>query len=348
MELCPDYCFSMNGQALASRLEGKRVGKWKIIKKKEKDTADDSGFFSTCYFVEDDQGAKAFLKAYNYHYAFKALSSTADMLKLMTENFTYERDLLKQCGDNKMRRVVIAIDSGEYRENGEVISVPYLVFEHADGGNLKNFLATSDMSWRLHSFHGALVGVSQLHKAKIAHQDIKPSNILIFGKAVSKISDLGSATQLGNASNWEQADIAGDQRYAPVELLYGYFSPNWETRRFGADLFMLGGLLTYMVADVNFLGLMYKHLENHQRHDAFGGTFSQALPFLLNSYQISLTELKPALPVEIRDELAQVLAELSHPDPDKRGNPPRPGSPHTQFSLNRYISVIDRLASKVR
>jgi eukaryotic-like serine/threonine-protein kinase len=336
----------MSEKPLASRLEGKKIGQWNVLKRKAKETGDSSGYFSSCYFVENDNGEKAFLKAYNYHYAFSGKTGSADTLKFMTENFTYERDLLKLCGDNKMRRVVIAIDSGEYVEPGDPISVPYLVFEHADGGNLISFLPITDIKWKLHSFHGALVGVSQLHKAKVAHQDIKPSNILIFGKSIAKISDLGSATQFGKASNWEHFEIAGDQRYAPIELLYKYFSPNWETRRFGADLFMLGGLLTYMVVDANFLSLMYQKIEPHHRHNFFGGTFSQAMPFLMNAYHLSLADIKPIIPVKIRDELTQIIAELTHPDPDKRGNPRRSGSPHSQFTLERYISVIDRLSKQ--
>ncbi len=334
----------MSAKPLASRLEGKQIGQWHVLKRKEKDTNDSSGFFSACYFVENKDGQKAFLKAYNYVYAFAGKAGSADTLKFMTENFTYERDLLKLCGNNKMRRVVMAIDSGEYTEPGEIISVPYLVFEHADGGNLKTFMENSDLSWKLQSFHGALLGVSQLHRAKIAHQDIKPSNVLIFGRNVSKISDLGSATQLGNSSNWEHFEIPGDQRYAPIELLFKHFSPHWETRRVGADLFMMGGLLTYMVADVNFLSLMYKYIQPHQRHEKFGGKFSEALPFLMHSYHQALAELKPLFPERIRDELLQIIAELSHPDPDKRGNPRFPGSPHSQFSLQRYISIVARLA----
>jgi len=339
---------TMSDKPLASRLEGKKVGQWNVIKRKPKDAADSSGYFSSCYYVENDKKEKAFLKAYNYVYAFNRKAGSADTLKFMTENFTYERDLLKLCGNSKMRRVVMAIDSGEYEEPGEVITVPFLVFEEADGGNLTSFLPISNLSWKLQSFHGALLGVSQLHKAKVAHQDIKPSNILIFGKTVAKISDLGSATQFGNASNWEQLDIAGDQRYAPVELLYKYFSPNWETRRFGADLFMLGGLLTYMVADANFLSMLYAKLESHQRHNSFGGNFNQAMPFLVNAYHLALSDLKPCIPEKIRDELVQIIAELTHPDPDKRGNPRRLGSPHGQFSLERYISIIDRLSKKIK
>src|SRR5436305_4987929 len=151
----------MNSKPLASRLEGKRLGSWKVIKRKEKTVNDSSGFFSACYEVENDGGQKAFLKAYNYLYAFGGKAGSADVLKYMTENYTYERDLLLACSGNKMRRVVTAIDSGEYTEPGEIISVPYLVFEIADG-DLKSFLANSDLSWKLWSFHGALLGVNQL------------------------------------------------------------------------------------------------------------------------------------------------------------------------------------------
>jgi serine/threonine protein kinase len=337
----------MDDKPLASRLEGKTVGRWTVMKRKLKLPGDASGHFSSCYEVVDREGNMAFLKAFNYLYAFHEMTGSADTLKLMTENFTYERDLLLLCSNQKMRRVVTAIDSGEYREPSEIVPVPYLVFEIADG-DLKSFLSTADLPWRLQAFHGALVGVDQLHRIKIVHQDIKPSNILIFGKRVSKISDLGSATQFGNRSNWEVPQHPGDMRYAPVELLYRHFSPHWETRRFGADLFMLGGLLTYLIADTNFLSLMYSQLQPHQRHDVFGGTFEQALPFLMNAYHLTLPQIKPLIPDFICNELSAIIAELSHPDPDKRGNPRSLPGTHNRFSLERYVSVIDRLSKRTR
>src|ERR1043166_7735679 len=311
----------MSTRPLASRLEGKKVGNWNVVKRKDKQP-DTSGFFSSGYIVRDDHGREGFLKAFNYLYAFGGSGgSSADIMKAMVDNFTYERNLLVFCAENKMRRVVTAIDSGEYSEAGEIISVPYLVFEVATA-DLKSHpsLAIPSLVWKLKAFHGPLVGLSQLHQKQIAHQDIKPSNILVFGLDVSKISDLGCATQRGNSSRFEVEGPAGDLRYAPVELLYKHCSTDWDTRRFGADFFMMGGLLTYLVTGVNFLALMYSHLHEDQRHDKFGGTFQQALPFLLNAYHLSLEEVKKALPAEIRDELLTVIAELSHPDPEKRGN----------------------------
>jgi serine/threonine protein kinase len=338
----------MSDAPLASRLVGKTVGRWTVTEKRKKAEGDNSGFWSTCYTVTDDTGQVAFLKAYNYSYAF-GTGASADILKVMTENFTYERDLLQFCCEQKMRRVVTAIDSGEYREENEILPVPYLVFEIAQG-SLKTHRAMSnpDLAWKLKAFHGALVGLSQLHSRKIAHQDIKPSNILIFGEAFSKLSDLGSATQLNNESrHWTGPQHCGDLRYAPVELLYKYFSPDWNTRRFAADLFMMGGILTFMVTGSNFLSLLHARLPESQKHDKFGGTFEQATPFLLKAYAETLDEIRPVILASIRDELIQIIAELCHPIPEKRGSPQCLGSVRPRYSLERYISVVDRLSKKV-
>jgi hypothetical protein len=91
----------MSEAPLASRLVGKTVGRWKVVEKIKKVDADDSGFWSTCYKAHDDQGRLAFLKSFNYHYAFGQNASSVDVLKFMTENFTYERDLLNFCADTK-------------------------------------------------------------------------------------------------------------------------------------------------------------------------------------------------------------------------------------------------------
>ena len=330
---------------LASRLVGKVIDKWLVLAKRDKNEEDNSGFFSTCYTVEDKDGNKAFLKAYNYTYAFGQQGSSADVLRFMTENFTYERDLLEFCNEHRMKRVVTAIAGGEYTESGEPIPVPYLVFEIAQG-NLKTqrIVENPSLAGKLTAFHGALVGLSQLHKAKIVHQDIKPSNILIFGNNYSKISDLGSATRFDNPSkNWNKDKHVGDVRYAPIELLYNYISPDWDTRRFGADLFMMGGILAFMLSGSNFLGLMISKLPQNKHFLHFGGSFEDVKPFLLDAYWDSLDEIEKLIPSLIRTDLISVLGELSYPIPEERGNPMIfPGV--QKYSLQRYVSIIDRLA----
>ena len=335
----------MNDIPLASRLLGRQIGKWQVIEKRKRTEQDCSGYFSTCYTVRDDQGNVAFLKAYNYVYALGNRAGSADALKKMTENFTYERDLLSFCSDHGMSRVVIAIDSGEYKEKGELIPVPYLVFEIARGSlKTQEIVGNADLAWKLSAFHGALVGLSQLHNAKIVHQDIKPSNILIFAQSYSKVSDLGSATQFENPSNWITVEHVGDLRYAPVELLYGYFSPHWDTRRYGADLFMMGGILSFLLTHSNFLALMLNKMPESKYPNNFGGSFEEVKPYLLKAHSETLEEIQGEIPEIIRVDLLKILAELSHPIPEERGNPKKLHVTHRQYSLQRYISITDRLA----
>ena len=335
----------MESAPLASRLTGKVVGKWFVKEKRIKDAIDNSGAFSSGYTVENDAGDLAFMKSFNYVYAFKIAGGSADALKFMLDNYTYERDLLEFCSEHKMRRIVTAIDSGEYMEPGELIPVPYLVFELAQG-NLPKYqeMKHPDLFWKLKAFHGALVGLSQLHKAKIAHQDIKPSNILIFGNEVSKIADLGCATQIGNESEWN----GGDQRYLPVELHYRYISPDWETRRFGADFFMIGGLLTYLLVGLNFLAIMMGKVPHDLQPFKFGGSFEQAKSYLLKAYYEAIEEIEEIIHPGIKDEVVEILKEMVNPIPENRGNSQSLTIvKHRQFSLEKYISIVDRISKKV-
>ena len=340
--------------SLASRLEGKTIGdKWKVIKKRIKTVDDHSGTFSSCYEVQNiENGEIGFLKAINYEYAFKALMPSIPstvFLQDLTQNYNYEKDLLEFCKDKKMSRIVTAIAHGEYIEPAEMFPVPYLVFETATG-SLKNVKQQKqlDLAWKLGAIHGFLVGLSQLHREKIVHQDIKPSNILIFGHNVSKLGDLGNATKLDKKSPmWNNANHCGDLSYAPIELMYGYYSPDWNTRRLGADLFMAGGIITYMITDSNFISLLAANIPDIYKPTKFGGTFEEVKPHLIQAYNKTIAEIKDRIDEPIRKDLIEIITQLTHPIPEQRGIPKGFNTSLPQYSLHRYISIIDRLAKKV-
>src|SRR5205823_2049082 len=67
------------------------------------------------------------------------------------------------------------------------------------------------------SLHHIATGLYQLHSAEVAHQDLKPSNILVFEGSTSKIADLGCASVKGVASPRDSAAFAGDRTYAPTD-----------------------------------------------------------------------------------------------------------------------------------
>jgi eukaryotic-like serine/threonine-protein kinase len=344
----------MHSASLASNLEGKTIDKWLIMEKRIRTPEDASGCFSSCYKAKNiESGRPGFLKALNYQYAFSQVGkgmTSADFMKTMTSNYVYERDLLRFCEEQRMSRIVVAIDHGEYSEHGALFPVPYLVFEIADA-TLKNIQTVKDpdIVWKLSAFHGCLVGLSQLHSRKIVHQDLKPSNILIFGNTVSKLSDLGNATQDGNASPvWSQMMHCGDWNFAPVELIYEYYSPDWSTRRFGADLFMAGGIITYLLTNLNFLALILYNLPEEYAPKNYGGTFEQVKPHIMDAYFKALRTISPAIPESIRKDLMEVIVQLCHPIPEERGNPRGFHRGMPQYSLQRYISIIDRLAKKTQ
>ena len=225
---------------LASNLVGKTINGWIVQKKLPKSIDTTGGAFSSGYVVQHEaDGAKAFMKAINIAYAvqmFGTAVNRTDLINQITEDFKYERDLLKFCGDSKMDRIVVAIDSGEYVERSDPYFVPYLVFELCEQGDIRRHKQMSDsgLAWRLRIFHGVCVGLRQLHSKDVVHQDLKPSNVLVFGKDKSKIADLGRSSRKGTKS--DMPDHCGDIGYMPIELQYGCFDPDWNIRRIGRPL----------------------------------------------------------------------------------------------------------------
>lgn len=99
------------------------------------------------------------------------------------------------------------------------IPLPFIMFELADGDVRKVIAKASqiDDAWRFNVLHDVAVGLQQLHSKKIAHQDLKPSNVLLFDaeKRGAKIGDLGRASIMGTGASHDQMTIAGAKSYAP-------------------------------------------------------------------------------------------------------------------------------------
>jgi serine/threonine protein kinase len=95
-----------------------------------------------------------------------------------------------------MDRVVQSIDFGHVVvDHTDLGRVDYLILEIADG-DVRSFLSTCnkiELAWKLRALHHIATGIHQLHAADIAHQDVKPSNVLVLGATISKIADLGSS-----------------------------------------------------------------------------------------------------------------------------------------------------------
>ncbi|MCY4428144.1 MAG: protein kinase [Halieaceae bacterium] len=331
---------------------------WEVTELLPRPKGATGGHFSASYIVQSPQGQQAFLKAMDYR---KALSSfdPASALQIMTEAFNFERGILEKCRSNHLSRIVRVLDDGIVSsESGEPSdTVQYLIFELARGDvrSFVDFNQAFEMSWALRIIHQAAAGLQQLHSAHIAHQDLKPSNIIIFERHRSKLADLGRAYQHGEVSPHDHYCCAGDSTYAPPELLYGHISPDWKTRRLGCDLYLLGSLLVFFCAGVSMTHLLFARLDDEHRFEKWGGPYSDVLPYLRQIFAQVIRDFPKILPEgtilssyhhDIVNRISEAIRQLCDPDPELRGHPRNVGRSDTRYSLERYVATFDLLVRK--
>ncbi len=271
-----------------------------------------------------------------------------DALQLLTAAYTFERDLVLDCAGIRMRNIVRGIAAGEYFVDDPTVdallsSVPYIIFERADG-DVRSQLATGDFddSWRLRVLHGASNGLRQLHQSGIFHQDLKPSNVMTVGR-MSKLGDLGRASRLDRAGAWDGPTIAGDRTYAPPELLYGEYHLDDRVRRLATDLYHIGSLAFFLFGGSGLTALLLADLGPTFHWRTWPRDYRNVLPYMRGAFDRALVALEPSLPAGIRMDLSQLIRELADPDPLLRG---RAGIGTGRYSMERYVSVLDRIARR--
>jgi eukaryotic-like serine/threonine-protein kinase len=317
---------------------------WSIVDALPKHPAATGGLFSEGYLVENNAGKRAFLKAIDYSDA-AASPDPALAIKSITDAYVFERDMLARCRAKRLDRIVTAIDAGSIGASpGELVL--YLIFELADG-DVRQLIASAakiDLAWQLRVLHQIAVGIKQLHSQSIAHQDIKPSNILLFSSSGSKLADLGRAAAEGFRPPHDDCEVAGDKTYAPPELLYHHLPADWRRRRFGCDAYLLGSMVVYMFTGLGTTALMVAELDRRHRPGQWAGTYEDLLPAVRDAFSKVLVALKRALPDCLRAELTATARSLCDPDPVLRGHPRNRAD--NQFSLERYVTELDLYASR--
>lgn len=306
------------------------------------------GYFSQCFHVTRD-GQKAFLKALNL--------DKFDIVELMSyfAEFKYEQETLAVCRDGRMNRVVRLLETGTiHRGDGFhpiQSQVPFIVFELADG-DIRSTLDVSKVisnRWRFFVLHQTTLGLMELHKAQIAHQDLKPSNVLRFGDNELKLGDLGRSTDRRRPAPHDGLARPGHINYAPFEQLFNYTAPaEWAQRRISSDVFQLGTLVTYAFTSVVLPRYVLAKIDPSYHPDNWGGTYADVMPFLQAHLVQSVQEISIDLPEPFRDELVRIILDLCNVDPLQRG---KLGSKTGQLNisplwLQRYVARFDILAKK--
>lgn len=329
--------------------------KWTVIKKVAQGPGATGGFFSVSYLVTDGT-QQAFLKALDFQAFFRLNPgrSIVNIINEMTSAFQYEKDLLLRCKNSRLSKVSMILDEGEESIPGFIISqVPYLIFEKAEGDVRNHFFDFSDIeiSWKLRSLHNVAVGLKQLHSVKIAHQDLKPSNVLLFDQLeVSKLADLGRSLCQGIVAPHEDGgNFPGDFTYAPPEFLYQYIDPDYNKRVMSTDVYLFGSLITFYFMGTNMTSLIRKNMDPQFKWDRWGGSFDEVKDYLVDGFLKSIEEFKDHFHnKDVGNEIGKILSYCCHPIPEKRGHPTSVKTKINQYGFERIVSNLDMLAKKTK
>ena len=307
------------------------------------------------YFVRDGvDGSVRFLKAIDMSRAHTMGHDLMAAVRFLTDLYLFERDLCRQLFDSRpASRVVRPLDDGiEALVDGVIdANIPWIVFERGDGdirdGSVRGLLTVAAVA---RSMHQASLGLWQLHQRGVAHQDVKPSNLLAFAGYGVKVADLGRAVVQRGPSPYDSLDIAGDPAYAPPEHAYGAPLEGWDGLRLACDMYQLGSIFVFLISGKALNALIKELLEEafwpQCWNGGFSGSFEEALPYLRSAHAAAVCAAVAALDVgsDHREFIVGLIGELTDPDPRSRGAPRFRGVPQQRYSLQPFVSRFDALA----
>jgi eukaryotic-like serine/threonine-protein kinase len=315
------------------------------------------GNFSVGY-IASKGGRTAFVKVFDLGGAlWRNSNNIMKAMMMLGQDHQYECQLLDICRAAQLDRIVQVISQGQADievGNGLATPIPYIVFEYAEKDIRKALLKTNAIedAWRLRMLQQVAVGLQQLHGKNIAHQDLKPSNVLIFEQddVGAKIADLGRASRNdGTQAGHDGENIAGDPSYAPPEQAYGVRALEWRDRREGCDLYHLGALLAFVFTGVT-PNSYYVRLPEAIRPAAWRGTWKGTYEEVVHHINAAFAEyleaIKPDLPTWAAEELVSMISQMCDPDYIRRGHPDARNQVGSPIGLDRFVSRLDALAKE--
>jgi serine/threonine protein kinase len=205
-----------------------------------------------------------------------------------------------------------------------------------------------DTLWSVGALPDICLGLSQVHKEMIAHQDLKPSNVLVFKQSKDfRVADFGRSSKMGTNGPFDSQNFAGDQNYSPPEFRYGHVELDFIKRRIAGDLFMLGNVASFIFCGVNITAHVFVNLPKQYYPNNWRGTYREVLPYVNTAFSSSLDQIESQIDELVRDEIMLIIRELCAPDLLLRGHRRGIGR-NDQYSLQRYVSDLNLLLSRAQ
>jgi len=336
----------------AEKLNGVKLeGGWTVINRIG-NSSSEGRYLSICYEVMNEKGEKAFLKALDYTLALEQIDP-AMALHDLTESFTMERDILKQCKGSKLRRVAFHIADGTVKLEGfgGYGQVSYIIFDSAkyDIRREKELWVDFDVAWCLRSLHETAVGIQELHTLGIAHQNLKPSKILVFPENGCKISDMERASHRYLEPSFKNNFIPAIGYVSP-EQWYGWPFGNNFNERFLGDLYQLGSLIFFFFLGCSATQAIQMKLSKNNEKSFEKTEFIQDLPYIKQAFGEALVDLSKSVDKYIprqTEEILRITELLCEPDPRQRGDKRVLSFVYVpQYDLQPFISRFETLARK--
>lgn len=223
------------------------------------------GTFGKVYLVEDTFGNK---------FALKKFKMPDDEVP---ENYEVEtrfgQRIQNEFGEKCATHVVCVHDYGS-------IPTYFIVYELMDGDLSQYHFKNAEEIVR--AYKDCLVGLTQIHKAQLAHNDIKPHNILykeVNGKIIFKIGDLGALCSSDEIIGFRRPCHAfGTPLFSAPEVN----SQFWDRLNYKilqkSDVFALA---------VSFYYIAYMYLQNYEvlsDHEKMEKLDDERYPYNVNAY----------------------------------------------------------------
>ena len=254
-----------------------------------------------------------------------------ELLKL-TSDAKFEQDVLAYCTNNGMSRVMRYLGH-EYLQLDPanlMSQVSCLIMEVGDQDlrRLMCRLGNTSCVWTLRVMSDVSLALTQLHRGGIAHQDLKPSNVISVdakdgaNDRILKVGDLGRVTSKNHKGPFDSHEWPGDLNYCPPERWYRHVPTDWNDRRDSADAYMLGSLLIFLSTGVTLQSLVSQLIHQQYLPNNWGGSYEQDLLAVLIDAHARVLEghLRPTIMSEVQAEVMKIAIELTHPDPRVRGD----------------------------